>query len=325
VGTTVAPLPRPDFWDYPQKLNKPNGRYKMEERYGYCKCGCNQKTWLATKTSKKRGTVKGEHLQFIHGHHNKLQKKQEIHLVGEPHLCDCGCGEYTKIAKKTDRGSGRIKGRPMKFIKGHSRRVPSIIYEKPVLCMCGCGEEVSKSKANDTTKGYKKGEAKRFISGHNGEFRNKNIYDIIKASIVVNNNGCWEWSGGKDSKGYGMIGYRNKHWFVHRLFFLLSGGVLTEEKDCVCHHCDNPACVRPDHLFAGDAQDNYDDSVIKGRRVIVRGEEAGNAKLTEEQVRRIKILHETKNTQYTILGKEFGISAQHASLICKGRTWKHLW
>lgn len=76
--------------------------------------------------------------------------------------------------------------------------------------------------------------------------------------------GCWEWQGAKAKQGYGLlaIDYRNR--LAHRLAYHAWYGIDPGDL-FVCHHCDNPSCIRPDHLFLGTAADNTQDAVIKGR------------------------------------------------------------
>ena len=80
--------------------------------------------------------------------------------------------------------------------------------------------------------------------------------------------GCWEWTGGKDSKGYGsfMLCVEGFSWHVsaHRVSWKLTTGYLPIGKS-ILHRCDNPSCVRPDHLWAGTQMDNMRDAVNKGR------------------------------------------------------------
>ena len=70
---------------------------------------------------------------------------------------------------------------------------------------------------------------------------------------------CWEWLGAKSVNGYGRFYYKGKHWRAHRLSFLLTTG---KEPDAVLHKCNNPACVRPSHLQAGDSKENLLDILI---------------------------------------------------------------
>lgn len=80
---------------------------------------------------------------------------------------------------------------------------------------------------------------------------------------------CWEWQGarlkGKNGSGnYGQFFARGQHFLAHRWLFQRTSGELPRDV-MVCHHCDNPPCVRRSHLFQGTAKDNYDDARRKGR------------------------------------------------------------
>jgi len=96
---------------------------------------------------------------------------------------------------------------------------------------------------------------------------------------------CWEFNG-KTRKGYGSIAVwvEGKLTLIlaHRLSWMVHFGPIPENL-CVCHHCDNPKCVRPDHLFIGTHQDNMSDMVSKGREI-----RPSLRKLSAEQVRGIR-------------------------------------
>ena len=73
---------------------------------------------------------------------------------------------------------------------------------------------------------------------------------------------CWEWVGGKDTYGYGIIMIDQVSWRSHRVVYTLTYNTIPD-KLCVLHSCDNPACCNPKHLWLGTKQDNSIDMVKK--------------------------------------------------------------
>jgi len=130
---------------------------------------------------------------------------------------------------------------------------------------------------------------------------------------------CIEWVGGLDDSGYGRltVGSRenNKTIKAHRwaLGFSL-GGINLPSEILVCHHCDNPACVRPTHLFAGTSQDNINDMWNKGRHPIV------NAKLSIEQILYIR----SSSAPGKQLSEELNVCEGTISLARNNITWKDI-
>jgi len=88
---------------------------------------------------------------------------------------------------------------------------------------------------------------------------------------------CWVWAASRNAKGYGTFKLNGRSVLAHRFAWRMSGGRLPATMQ-VCHHCDNPACVRPGHLFLGTAADNQRDSVTKGRANQQPGIDAAAAK-----------------------------------------------
>lgn len=74
---------------------------------------------------------------------------------------------------------------------------------------------------------------------------------------------CWIWT--LRVQVYGRITIHGRFFFAHRLSWLLANGEIPEDRPFVLHHCDNPPCVRPSHLFLGTADDNTRDMMTKGR------------------------------------------------------------
>lgn len=148
----------------------------------------------------------------------------------------------------------------------------------------------------------------------------------LLANVVKAANGCWLWSGHKVSKkpnnNYGRIRYNGKNVLAHRVSWELRNGKIKKGL-CVCHKCDTPSCVNPDHLFLGSHKENMRDSIKKGRLSIVisKGEKNGRAILTAEQVIAIRA---DKRTPYRIISQEYGVNLTRISQIKLRKTWKHI-
>lgn len=97
-----------------------------------------------------------------------------------------------------------------------------------------------------------------------GLYRRRTLNEIL-FSHVEKSSDCWEWTGATVEFGYGVLSQANgKHWLAHRLSWVIHFGDIPNGLQ-VCHKCDNPACIRPDHLFLGTQKDNVQDALKKGR------------------------------------------------------------
>jgi len=76
---------------------------------------------------------------------------------------------------------------------------------------------------------------------------------------------CWIWNAAKNRKGYGQFRVDGKLWISHRLVWTLAHGEIPKGMHVLHTTCDNPSCVRPDHLSIGTNQDNVDDKMRKKR------------------------------------------------------------
>lgn len=134
---------------------------------------------------------------------------------------------------------------------------------------------------------------------------------------------CWEWMASCYSFGYGQVGVNHKTYSAHRFSWMITNGEIPERL-CILHHCDNPQCVNPNHLFIGTNQDNVTDREKKGRGKIKGGEKNINAKLTNEQVAEIRKLYiRNKRGQSSVaLGDKFGVDSSVILRIVNNETWK---
>lgn len=133
---------------------------------------------------------------------------------------------------------------------------------------------------------------------------------------------CWTWTAYRMKTGYGRFGIgTSKVWQAHRFSALMAWGQISPGT-LVLHRCDNPACVRPEHLYEGNNSDNNADMVERNRfnLPLLRGTNNNQSKLTEGDVREIRRRHELGETR-TSLGKAFGVSRQTASDIVDRKLW----
>lgn len=155
----------------------------------------------------------------------------------------------------------------------------------------------------------------------------KNFIDAFNDLYVIDQNNCWNWQG-TISLGYGLMCINNKKIFAHRFSFSHFKHEIPKGM-FICHHCDNPKCVNPEHLFCGTYLDNINDRHIKGRDpgfspgAIKKGEEQGHSKLKEYQVLEIIRMIKEGNTNVE-LASVFNISRQTINSIRTGKNWKHI-
>lgn len=137
---------------------------------------------------------------------------------------------------------------------------------------------------------------------------------------VRKSDGCWEWTGSRSDTGYGCF-YDGHATSAHRYSWVLHNGPVPAGL-CVLHRCDNRACVRPDHLWLGTKADNSKDMASKSRFRVpgLEGEDHGEAKLTDDDVRHIRSSTATGRD----LARKLGVSESLVSLVRRRKAWKHL-
>ena len=100
-----------------------------------------------------------------------------------------------------------------------------------------------------------------------GAVTRRPLEERFAANVVPGAPGeCWEWRGWRDPNGYGRLGKGPRSLLAHRIAKAIAIGVTLDDLALdVCHRCDNPPCVNPDHLFLGTHTDNMRDMRRKGR------------------------------------------------------------
>lgn len=192
------------------------------------------------------------------------------------------------------------------------------------FCHCGCGGRTAIAKMTARRYGRVKGQPVRYIAGHNAHPVTPAPERFFR--YVTKTPECWEWTGYRSPLGYGRFNLTGtKPVLAHRFAWELQHGPIPDGL-VVCHHCDNPRCVRPDHLFLGTQRDNLLDMGRKGRRrgtfssARTSGEANRAAKLTVEEVRRIRDL--APMLPHIEIAAMFNICKTHVSKIVRRRTWK---
>ncbi len=133
---------------------------------------------------------------------------------------------------------------------------------------------------------------------------------------------CWQWRMHKIYTGYGYFTLKNRPIRTNRISWIFSYGDIPDGL-FVLHHCDNPSCCNPNHLFLGTQMDNMHDMISKGHKVVKTGSSNFHAKLSEDDILNIRTMYSNGIYQKDI-AKQFGICQQSVSLIVNRINWKHI-
>lgn len=145
---------------------------------------------------------------------------------------------------------------------------------------------------------------------------------IERYSIPEPNSGCFLWLGWVARKGHGLTTWKKKTMHAHRLAWIGRHGPIPDGL-LVCHRCDVPSCVNPDHLFLGTHQDNMDDMVRKGRAAHNRNYTSGNRiprKLTAEIVIAVRASEESTKG----VARRLGVAPVTIRRIRQRKIWRHI-
>lgn len=164
--------------------------------FGFCQCGCGQKTRLARQSVTRLGHIKGQPIRYVSGHHNRApgtlspaeyRAKWEQECPDVPYgYCQCGCGQKTNLATQSSAKFERVKGEPVRFVWHHTgciaQRRRERIHEQQRreyrewwksqtnvpygYCWCGCETKTTISRNTTQMYGYVNGEPRRYVLGH---------------------------------------------------------------------------------------------------------------------------------------------------------------
>ena len=138
--------------------------------------------------------------------------------------------------------------------------------------------------------------------------------------VQADSSSCWEWTGAKYPDGYGQIMTTPKKYEgSHRDSYKLFKGEIPAGM-CVCHSCDNPGCVNPDHLFLGTHRQNMEDKAAKGRSHKPKGQKNGRAKLSPSAVNLIRLAAK-RGIHQRFLGRWFGVSKSMIGNVMRQENW----
>ena len=121
---------------------------------------------------------------------------------------------------------------------------------------------------------------------------------------------CWEWTGDRNTAGYGVARYGGSHVMAHRIIYAWVHD--DHQPPVVMHKCDNPPCCNPAHLYIGTQKDNMRDRDMRTGHP--------NAKLTETKVKKIRKLK--GRLPVTEIARRFGVHRNCIGSVLNGRRWK---
>jgi hypothetical protein len=190
------------------------------------------------------------------------------------------------------------------------------------ICACGCGAPIPYRD--------KWGHRHAYAKGH---FANTLRVDSLQRFLkyVNKTDACWLWTAGLGRAGYGKFWDGAATVPAHRFSYEIHYGPIPEGL-FVCHKCDNPPCVNPDHLFAGSPAANSADRDRKGRgrppnvfpmsRAL--GERNSGAKLTAADVVAIRVAYESGGVTQAHLATTYGVTTRTIGRVIRRINWAHV-
>ena len=183
-----------------------------------------------------------------------------------------------------------------------------------ILCACGCGTAINPIGS--------RGRPRQYARSHSPLC---GPLSVRFWKHVQKTDGCWLWTGHLSTDGYGTIrnSGRGKTLKAHRASWELAHGPIPTGLH-VLHQCDNPGCVRPDHLFLGTHADNMANMAAKGRSRVPVGILHYRAKLTDADVLTIRARYAEGGITKAYLASEYSVTPPTISAIIHRHSWKHI-
>jgi hypothetical protein len=162
-------------------------------------------------------------------------------------LCHCGCGGHTRIPIENNRSKGEQKGVPLRFIRGHHRRLltPQTLGPNPSgLCLCGCGEMTPIASKSNVGMGHVKGQPMSYLAGHKHKEAAEVVFHEEDRGYKTP---CWIFDLFKNPAGYGRLKRKGKTYQAHRVLYEKRRGPIPAGLE-LDHLCFVTSCVNPDHM-----------------------------------------------------------------------------
>lgn len=138
---------------------------------------------------------------------------------------------------------------------------------------------------------------------------------------------CWLWKNKVDNRGYGRFYIKRgtlSSVEASRVSWIIANRIELNKSQFVCHKCDNPPCVRPDHLFLGAAKENAEDRASKGRNRNQNGELNDRSILKSEDVIEIRRIFSEKEMKIREIADKYKVSFYTIRNIVYMQSWKHI-